>query len=127
MKVLQPGTHGSTYGGNPLASAIAMAALDVIVDERLPERAAELGEYFMSRLRALSHPDLREVRGRGLLVAVEFVRPFAKRFCKELMKEGILAKDTHEVTVRFAPPLVISKEQIDEALVGITAALGRLS
>lgn len=127
MRVLQPGTHGSTYGGNPLASAIGMAALDVIVDERLPERAAELGEYFMSKLRSLSHPDLHQVRGRGLLVAVEFVRPCAKQFCKELMKEGILAKDTHEVTVRFAPPLVISKEQIDEAVVGITAALGRLT
>jgi ornithine--oxo-acid transaminase len=127
MKVLQPGTHGSTYGGNPLASAIGMAALDVILEERLPERAAQLGEYFITKLRSLSHPDIREVRGRGLLVAVEFLRPCAKQFCKELMKEGILAKDTHEVTVRFAPPLVISREQIDEAFAGITTALERLS
>jgi ornithine--oxo-acid transaminase len=126
MKVLTPGTHGSTYGGNPLASAIGMAALDVIVEERLPERAAELGEYFMSKLSALSHSDIREIRGKGLLVAVEFFKPCAKQFCKELMKEGILAKDTHEVTVRFAPPLVISREQIDEAFAGIAKALGRL-
>jgi ornithine--oxo-acid transaminase len=127
MKVLTPGTHGSTYGGNPLASAIGMAALDVTVEERLPERAAELGDYFMAKLKTLSHPNIREVRGRGLLVAVEFTRPCAKQFCKRLMKEGILAKDTHEVTVRFAPPLVISREQIDEAFDGIAAALEQLS
>ena len=104
-----------------------MAALDVIVEERLPERAAELGEYFMGKLRSLSHPDIREVRGKGLLVAVEFLRPCAKQFCKELMQEGILAKDTHAVTVRFAPPLVITREQIDEAFAGIAAALKRLN
>lgn len=127
MKVLTPGTHGSTYGGNPLASAIGMAALDVIVQERLPEHAAELGEYFMSKLHSLSHPDIREIRGRGLLVAIEFFKPCAKKYCKELMKEGILAKDTHEVTVRFAPPLVISREQIDEAFAGIVSALERLN
>jgi len=126
MQVFEPGTHGSTYGGNPLASAIGMAALDVIVEERLPERATELGEYFMSKLRSLSHSDIREVRGKGLLVAVEFLRPCAKQFCKELMKEGILAKDTHDVTVRFAPPLVITREQIDTAFAGIAAALQRL-
>jgi ornithine--oxo-acid transaminase len=126
MKVLTPGTHGSTYGGNPLASAIGMAALDVIVDEGLADRAFTLGEYFMAKLTSLTHPDIKEVRGKGLLIAIEFHKPCAKQFCKELMKEGILAKDTHEVTVRFAPPLVITRDQIDEAFAGISAALERL-
>lgn len=126
MKVLQPGTHGSTYGGNPLACAIGMAALDIIVNEHLPERAAELGAYFLEKLKSLSHPDIREVRGKGLLIAIEFLHPCAKQFCKELMKEGILAKDTHAVTVRFAPPLVITREQVDEAFEAIVAALERL-
>ena len=127
MKVLEPGTHGSTYGGNPLASAIGMAALDVIVQEQLPEKASELGTYLMTQLEAISHPSVREVRGKGLLVAIEFHKPCAKQFCKELMREGILAKDTHDVTVRFAPPLVITRAQIDEALSGIRSALTRIN
>ena len=123
MRVFEPGTHGSTYGGNPLACAIGIAALDVIVDESLPERAAELGSYFLSKLHGLDHPLLKEVRGRGLLMAVEFTEPVAKSFCKKLKEKGILAKDTHAVTVRFAPPLVISRGQIDEAIGLIQEAL----
>jgi ornithine--oxo-acid transaminase len=96
------------------------------VNEHLPERAAELGTYFLEKLKSLSHPDIREVRGKGLLIAIEFMHPCAKQFCKELMKEGILAKDTHAVTVRFAPPLVITREQVDEAFEAIVAALERV-
>ena len=126
MQVFEPGTHGSTYGGNPLACAIGIAALDVLVDESLPERASELGSYLLSKLHTLDHPLLKEVRGRGLLVAMEFTEPVAKAFCKKLKEKGILAKDTHSVTVRFAPPLVISRGQIDEALGMIQDALAAL-
>ena len=127
MNVFEPGTHGSTYGGNPLACAIGIAALDVILDERLPDRAAELGTYFLSKLRTLEHPRLKEVRGLGLLAAVEFTEPVAKEFCKKLQARGILAKDTHGTTVRFAPPLVITEGQIDEAFAIIRSALAALS
>lgn len=127
MQVFKPGTHGSTYGGNPLASAIGIAALAVIVEDRLPERAAENGHYFLTKLRSLRHPAIKEVRGKGLLLAIEFTQPIAKVFCKKLKEEGLLAKDTHDVTVRFAPPLIITKEQIDEAFCGIEAALGQLN
>jgi ornithine--oxo-acid transaminase len=123
MQVFAPGTHGSTYGGNPLASAIGIAALDVIIDEKLAERAEELGSYFLSRLRCIDHPKVRQVRGRGLLLAIEFTEPIAKLFCRKMKEKGILAKDTHDVTVRFAPPLVISRGQVDEALGLIESAL----
>lgn len=126
MGVFEPGTHGSTYGGNPLACAIGIAALEVLVEERLADRAAETGRYFLSRLAALESPLLKEARGKGLLTAIEFTRPIAKAFCKKLKGHGVLAKDTHAVTVRFAPPLVITREQIDDALVGIQAALGEM-
>jgi ornithine--oxo-acid transaminase len=126
MKVFEPGNHGSTYGGNPLASAIGIAALNVIVDERLPEKAAENGLYFLEKLRSLRHPAIKEVRGQGLLLAIEFKEPLAKAFCKKLKEEGLLAKDTHDVTVRFAPPLIITQDQIDEAASSIAAALSQL-
>jgi len=123
MEVFTAGSHGSTYGGNPLASTIGMAALDVIVEEQLPEKAAEKGSRLMEKLRALNNPAIREVRGKGLLVAIEFYEPIAKKFCKQMQKEGVLAKDTHDVTVRFAPPLVISDEQIDDAFERISRTL----
>ena len=117
MDVFTPGTHGSTYGGNPLAAAVAVAALDVIERERLDERAAELGAHALARLRAeVTGPSLREVRGRGLLLAVEFTTEVAHEACDTLAAAGVLAKDTHGVTVRLAPPLVITEEQLDEAL-----------
>ncbi len=126
LGLFTPGTHGSTFGGNPLACAIAEAALDVIIGEKLPARAARLGSYFLSRLRELSHPLLKEVRGRGLLLAMEFREPAAKALCRRLMDLGLLAKDTHGTTVRFAPPLVISKGQIDRSLRIIARALAGL-
>jgi len=123
MKVFKPGTHGSTYGGNSLASAIGVAALDVLVGEKLPEKAQKMGEYFRAKLDAIKHPLLKERRGKGLLLALEFTKPIAKDFCKKMMARGLLAKDTHAVTVRFAPPLIITKAQIDEAVAIIEAAL----
>lgn len=125
MDVFNPGDHGSTFGGNPLAAAVGLAALDVIVDERLPERAAELGDYFISGLRAIKSPHVKEVRGRGLLIGVE-LKPSAggaRRFCKALMQVGILAKETREHIIRFAPPLVITRSQLDWALERIEGVL----
>ena len=127
MRAFQPGTHGSTYGGNPLACAVGISSLDVILEEKLPQKAEEQGSYFLSRLRSLTHPRLKEVRGRGLLLAIEFNEPIAKAFCRKLKQKGILAKDTHAVTVRFAPPLIITREHVDEAFSLIREALGEFA
>jgi ornithine--oxo-acid transaminase len=118
MDIFNPGDHGSTFGGNPLAAAIGNAALDVIVEENLSERAAIIGEYFQKNLRSLNSPYIKEVRGKGLLIGVE-LHPEAggaRRFCKALAKEGLLAKETRDNVIRFAPPLVISTEEIDWAM-----------
>ncbi|MFZ5476097.1 MAG: ornithine--oxo-acid transaminase [Myxococcota bacterium] len=115
MDVFRPGDHGSTFGGNPLAAAIGSAALDVLVDERLPERAAELGAYLTERLRRLRSPIVREVRGRGLLVGVA-LHEAARPYCERLMAEGVLCKETHDTVVRFAPPLVVSRDELDWAM-----------
>lgn len=125
MDVFNPGDHGSTFGGNPLAAAVGIAALDVIVEEQLPDRAAELGTYFMMRLREIASPHVEEVRGRGLLIGVELTPAAggARRFCKALMQEGILAKETRENVIRFAPPLVITRSQLDWALERIERVL----
>lgn len=125
MDVFAPGDHGSTFGGNPLAAAVGRAALDVIVEERLPERAAELGAWFMDQLRAIDSPHVSEVRGKGLMIGV-VIKPssgVARPFCKALMERGILAKETHEQVVRFAPPLVITREILEEALEAIREVL----
>ena len=125
MGVFQPGDHGSTFGGNPLAAAIGKAALQVLIEEKLPERAAEMGEYFMAGLRKIDSPYVKEVRGKGLLIGVELVPEAggARRFCEALQKEGLLAKETHENIIRFAPPLVITREDIDWALERIARVL----
>lgn len=125
MEVFKPGDHGSTFGGNPMAAAIACAALDVIVEERLAERAAELGEYFMGKLRTINSRHVKEVRGRGLLIGIE-LKPEAggaRRFCEALKNEGMLCKETHQHVIRFAPPLIIKKEDIDWALERIEKVL----
>lgn len=122
LGLFTPGTHGSTFGGNPLACAIGLAALDVLAGEKLAARAARVGRHLQARLETLQHPRLKEVRGRGLLLAVEFsdkVRPLVEG----LMKEGVLAKDTHEHTVRLAPPLTLSETQADEAFARIKRAV----
>ncbi|MCB2212018.1 ornithine--oxo-acid transaminase [bacterium] len=118
MKVFDPGSHGSTYGGNPLGAAVATEAIQVLIDEKLPERATELGAYFVEKLNAINSPHVKEVRARGLLVGVEIKREsgVARPFCEKLKEYGILAKETHESVIRFAPPLVITREEIDWAL-----------
>ena len=118
MHVFSPGTHGSTFGGNPMAAAVATAALDVLVDERLPERAAIVGEHFMRRLGALRSPRVREVRGKGLLIGVELHKEAGKArpYCEALMSLGLLCKDTHEQVMRFAPPLVLNDEDLEWAM-----------
>ena len=115
MDVIKPGDHGSTFGGNPLASMIGMAALDVIVQERLADHAYELGNWFMDELRKIQNPVIKEVRGKGLLIGV-VLNEKARPYCENLMDLGILAKETHEMVVRFAPPLVIKKEDLRWAL-----------
>jgi len=128
MAVLQPGDHGSTFGGNPLGAAVALEALAILEEERLPQRAAELGPYFMDRLRAMNHPLVREVRGRGLLIGVEIdvSRASARHACRKLLECGIVTKDTHRRVLRFAPPLIITRRQIDQAVAVIRAVLDLL-
>jgi ornithine--oxo-acid transaminase len=120
----EPGNHGSTFGGNPLACAVASAALDVIVDEHLAERAAELGEYFRGEIAKAGIRRIKEIRGKGLLTGVELTEK-ARPFSLELMQNGILAKDTHGYTIRFAPPLVITKEELGQAVKTIVKVLGK--
>lgn len=117
MNVFHPGDHGSTFGGNPLGSAVAREALKVLVEEDLPQRAYEMGEYFVEKLRTIRSPHIKEVRGKGLLIGLELVPKAggARRFCEALEKEGLLCKETHETVIRFAPPLVITKEDLDWA------------
>lgn len=125
LGLFTPGEHGSTFGGNPLAAAVARAALAVLRDEGLAERAARMGEYFIEQLSEIPSPHVKEVRGRGLLIGVE-LKPEAggaRRFCEALQARGILAKETHEHVIRFAPPLVIDKETIDWALPSIREVL----
>jgi ornithine--oxo-acid transaminase len=114
LGVFHPGDHGSTFGGNPLACAVARAALRVLIDEKLPERSAELGGYFLEKLRTLRSPDLKEVRGRGLWIGIELHSP-ARPYCEALKEEGLLCKETHDRVIRIAPPLVITREEIDWA------------
>lgn len=125
LGLFQPGEHGSTFGGNPLAAAIARASLRVLREENLAERARELGEYFMEQLAEIPSPHVKEVRGKGLLIGIE-LKPEARgarRFCEVLQEKGILAKETHDNVIRFAPPLVIDKETIDWALPSIRDTL----
>ncbi len=118
MDVFTPGDHGSTFGGNPLGAAVGRASLRVILDEGLPERADELGTWFMQRLRAIDSPHVKEVRGRGLMIGVEIRKESgtARPYCEALQDRGILAKETHHQVIRFAPPLVIEKEVLEETL-----------
>jgi ornithine--oxo-acid transaminase len=122
MGLFQPGEHGSTFGGNPLAAAVARASLRVIREEKLAERSAEAGEYFIEQLSEIPSPHVKEVRGRGLLIGVE-LNTKARRFCEALKERGILAKETHDSVIRFAPPLIIDKETIDWALPSIRDVL----
>ncbi|MCJ8014529.1 ornithine--oxo-acid transaminase [Paenibacillus sp. KQZ6P-2] len=115
MNVFEPGSHGSTFGGNPLACAVSLAALDVLEEERLIERSEELGRYFMKRLTSIKHPDIVSIRGRGLLIGIHLSVP-ARPYCEALARIGLLCKETHETTIRLAPPLVITEDELDFAL-----------
>jgi ornithine--oxo-acid transaminase len=126
MDVFTPGDHGSTFGGNPLGAAVGIAALQVILDEDLSGRSRELGNYFQRRLREIASPHVKEIRGKGLMIGVEVKEESgtARQFCERLMSEhAILAKGTHRQVIRFAPPLVITREEIDAALAGIRDVL----
>ncbi|OGU59411.1 MAG: ornithine--oxo-acid transaminase [Ignavibacteria bacterium RBG_13_36_8] len=125
LGVFKPGDHGSTFGGNPLGAAIACEALKILIEEKLPERSFELGNYFIGQLEKIKSPHIKEIRGKGLFIGVE-LKPEAKgarRFCEALMQKGILCKETHENVIRFAPPLIIKKEEIDWALESIREVL----
>jgi len=128
LGVFKPGEHGSTFGGNPLACAVAREALRIIQEEGLTERAAALGEAFLAKLKTIRSRHIKDVRGRGLLVGLE-LRPEAggaRRFCEELMKEGLLCKETHEHVIRFAPPLIIREKDLNWAFKRIKAVFKRL-
>jgi ornithine--oxo-acid transaminase len=122
MDVITPGDHGSTFGGNPLASAIGIAALDVIVEENLAQHAYELGNWFMGELKKIESPIVKEVRGKGLLIGIELIEK-TRPYCEKLMELGILAKETREMVMRFAPPLIIKKEELEWTLPKITEVL----
>jgi len=122
LSVFRPGDHGSTFGGNPLACAVARAALKVIVDENLPQRSAELGAYALARLRALKTPAIVEVRGKGLWIGIELNTP-ARPICEALQRRGVLCKETHDTVIRLAPPLTISREDLAWGLDQIEAEL----
>ncbi|QYA43144.1 ornithine--oxo-acid transaminase [Macrococcoides bohemicum] len=115
LEVFNAGSHGSTFGGNPLACAVSMAALDVLVDEKLSERSLELGEYFQSKLKEIDNPIIKEVRGKGLFIGVELTEN-ARPYCEQLKELGLLCKETHDTVIRFAPPLIISQEDLDWAI-----------
>lgn len=123
LGVFNPGSHGSTFGGNPLACAVSIAAMNVLVEEKLAERSHELGEYFKAKLKEIQNPKIKEVRGRGLFIGVELTEP-ARKYCETLKAEGLLCKETHETVIRFAPPLVINKEELDWAIERIKKVLG---
>ncbi|MCD8125758.1 MAG: ornithine--oxo-acid transaminase [Lachnospiraceae bacterium] len=124
MDVYEPGSHGSTFGGNPLACAVSIKAMEILVRDNYPKMAEEKGNYFMAKLREIKNPDIKEIRGKGLLIGVEF-HVTAEKYVKALIANGVLAKETHEKTIRFAPPITISYEEIDEAMEGIRKALGK--
>jgi ornithine--oxo-acid transaminase len=120
-----PGDHGSTFGGNPLACAVARTALKVLIQENMIENAQKMGDYFLSQLKNIDSPYIKEIRGKGLLIGVELVPEAggARGFCERLRTKGLLCKETHENVIRFAPPLVITKAQVDWAMERIESVL----
>jgi ornithine--oxo-acid transaminase len=115
LGVFNPGSHGSTFGGNPMACAVSIASLEVLQDEELAKNSLELGNYFMDELKKIEHPSIKEVRGRGLFIGVELTEE-ARPYCEQLKELGLLCKETHDTVIRFAPPLVITKEELDWAI-----------
>lgn len=115
LGVFSPGSHGSTYGGNPLGCAVARTALRVLLDEGLTERSAEFGAWFLSEMQQIEHPDIKEIRGRGLLVGIELNVP-ARSYCERLKELGMLCKETHDLVIRIAPPLIVEREELSWAV-----------
>ena len=128
MELFTLGSHGSTFGGNPLAAAVAMEALAVLKDEKLAERSAELGAYLMEKLQRMRSPLIAEVRGKGLWVGIVIdpAKASARTVCELLMDKGLLAKETHQTVVRLAPPLVITRDELDWALDQVASTLKEL-
>ena len=124
LGVFEPGSHGSTFGGNPLGCAIAIAAIDVLLAENLVARSLEMGQYLMEQLHTIENPIIKEIRGRGLFVGIE-LKEKARPYCEELKKLGVLAKETHENVIRFAPPLIITKDELNWAIERIKKVLNR--
>lgn len=122
LGVFEPGSHGSTFGGNPLACAVSIAALNVIEEENLVERSLKMGQHLADQLRTIDNPKIKEVRGKGLFIGVELTEP-ARSYCEKLKEKGLLCKETHENVIRFAPPLVISQEDLDWAIQQIKSVL----
>ncbi|MEH2544859.1 ornithine--oxo-acid transaminase [Bradyrhizobium sp. AZCC 2262] len=129
MQVFTPGDHGSTFGGNPIASAVGLAALDTLIEERLIERAATVGAHLLDRLYSIKNPIIREVRGRGLFAGVELHHNMASAgtVITRLLQAGVLTKDTHRNTIRFAPPLIIDEQQVDWAVDRLTEVLDEIA
>jgi ornithine--oxo-acid transaminase len=125
LGVFNPGDHGSTFGGNPMGCALARTALRVLIEEKLVENSAELGAYFLKRLQSLRSPALKEVRGRGLWIGIE-LNCVARPYCEALMEEGILCKETHDHVIRIAPPLIITREEVDWAFERIAKVIEKL-
>ncbi|MBB4827017.1 ornithine--oxo-acid transaminase [Sporosarcina luteola] len=115
LGVFNPGSHGSTFGGNPMACAVSIASLEVLQDEKLADKSLELGNYFIEQLKKIQHPSIKDVRGRGLFIGVELTEE-ARPYCEKLKELGLLCKETHDTVIRFAPPLIISKEELDWAI-----------
>ena len=128
MNVFTPGDHGSTFGGNPLAAAVGLEALNILVEDGLAARSAELGDYLLEQLSKLDSSLIRELRGRGLFVGIEIDASLgdAREICEKLMSRGLLSKETHETVVRLAPPLIVTREQIDWAVAQISEVLGEM-
>ncbi|MGE7904956.1 MULTISPECIES: ornithine--oxo-acid transaminase [Peribacillus] len=122
LGVFNPGSHGSTFGGNPLACAVSIASLEVLEEEKLAERSLELGQYFMDSLKEIKNPMIKDIRGRGLFIGVELTEA-ARPYCEQLKEEKLLCKETHDTVIRFAPPLVITKEDLDWAIERIKRVL----
>ena len=118
LRQFEPGSHGSTYGGNPLGCAVARTAMRVVIEEDLPRRSAELGAWFLAELQTLRHPFIKEIRGRGLLVGIELMQP-ARPFCERLKDAGLLCKETHDYVIRLAPPLIVTREDLEWAMAQI--------